>query len=471
MAVTAQHEQYAAMADDWQMMEHALVGPRAVKLAGIVYLPKTSGMIEAESLAGTENSPITPEDARKLYAAYKERADYPMWVKDSLRTMIGLVSRQEPEIILPARMKALEDEATADGFGLQQLFLRVVSALLTKGRKPLLVEFDDSGNPYIATYTAETALNWRTSNTGGRQDLTLVVLKEQRLKDNSDEFDPQYEDVYRVLDLVEGRYRVRLMKDSGALIKDEDFPGLQGGSQSKPLEFIPLVFAGSTDNSVDVDEIPLLTMAKAARKYYQVSADYYQSLHYTSHPQPVISGIGQGEDLRVTGPMAAWTLEKEQAKAYYLEFTGAGIEANRTAMVDQRNAAMEAGAKVLDTGTQESGEARKARQSDQHSSLYSTCITAAEAIEQALRYIAHWMGIKEEVVFKVEPRFTQQEIDSTMLKVLDNIVMGGRAPRSVLFDAMRKMGLTEADDELLEAQIETGGVSAMIPASGDKVTK
>ncbi|WP_129141522.1 DUF4055 domain-containing protein [Modicisalibacter coralii] len=453
MAVTATHSQYAAMSDDWQMMEDALAGPRTVKLNGVTYLPKTSGMIEAESLAGTDQSPLTKEDAEKLYRSYKERAEYPMWVKDSLRTMVGLVSRQEPEIALPDKMSGIEENATADGFGLKELFLRVVIANLTKGRKPLLGEFDEFGKPYIATYTAETAINWRAESVNGRQDLILAVLKEQRLREGSDEFDPQYDDVYRVLDLFEGRYRVRLLKASGEQIGDDDFPGFT----NKPLDFIPLVFAGSTDNSVAVDEIPLLTMAQSAIKYYQLSADYYQSLHYCAHPQPVITGIKSDEDLRVTGPMAAWTLEDPQADAKYLEFTGSGVEATRIAMQDARNAAAEAGAKVLDTGSQESGDARIARQNDQHSSLYSVCVTSAQAIEQVLQYIAIWVGANpDDVVFKVEPKFSQTDIDAAMLTILHNIVMAGSAPREVLYDALRKMGFTEESDEELDAKIEAG---------------
>lgn len=456
MAVTSQNEQYAAMIDEWQEMTDALVGPRVIKTAGTAYLPKTSGMIEAESLAGTENSPLTAEQARQLYDAYKARAEYPLWVKDSLRTMVGLVSRQEPEIVLPDRMKALEHEATSDGFGLKQLYLRIVSALLTKGRKPLLVEFDDEGNPYIATYTAETAINWMTRDTGGRQDLTLVVFKEQRLKETSDEFDPKYEDVYRVLDLVEGRYRVRVLNEAGADVEGEDYPGLVGGSQTTSLKFIPVVFAGSTDNNADVDEIPLQTMAKAALKYYQLSADYFTSMHYTAHPQPWISGMGQDDDIRVTGPMAAWMLPKD-SQAGYLEFQGAGIEKLHEAMQDQRNAAAESGAKVIDAGGTESGEARKARQNDQHSALYSVCVTGAEAVEQALKYIAYWMGIKPDLVtFKVEPQFTPDDIDSAMLQVVSNIVMSGEAPRAVLYDALRKIGLTELTDIELDSLREGG---------------
>jgi hypothetical protein len=463
MAVTSQNDQYTAMLEEWQEMEDALIGPRAISTGGTTYLPKTSGMIEAESLAATDNSPLSPEQANQLYLAYKRRAEYPLWVKDSLRTMVGLVSRQEPEIQLPERMADLIDEATSDGFGLKQLYLRIVSALLTKGRKPMLAEFDDNGRPYIATYTAETAPNWLTADAGGRQDLTLVVFSEQRLKDGADEFKPEYETVYRVLDLEEGRrYRVRILNDAGNEIVPPEYPGLVGGSQSTPLSFIPAVFAGSTDNNADVDEIPLQTMAKAALKYYQLSADYYAALHYTAHPQPWISGMGTDDDIRVTGPMAAWMLPKD-AQAGYLEFKGAGIEALRKAMQDQQNAAAESGAKVIDIGGQESGEARKARQNDQHSALYSVCVTAAEAVEQMLRYIAYWMGMKDaevtkQVIFKVIPKFSKEEVDAAMLQVVYNIVQSDRAPNEVLFESLRKAGLTDMSDQELTSLMTTGGL-------------
>lgn len=452
MPVTSQHKQYIKMVDDWQMMQDALDGERCIKAANTIYLPKISAMIAAEH-SGAE---ISKAEAKEFYDSYKDGAEYPLWVKDSLRTMVGMAARQEPEIVLPERMKALEHEATSDGFGLKQLYLRIVSALLTKGRKPLLVEFDDKGNPYIATYTAETAINWMTRDTGGRQDLTLVVFKEQRLKDSSDEFAPEHEDVYRVLDLVEGRYRVRLLNEAGAPIEDEEYPGLIGGSQATSLGFIPVVFAGSTDNNPDTDEIPLLTMAQLAIRYYKRSADLISDAHYTTHAQPVVTGVPDDFKLGVTGPMLAWILP-EGATASYMERTGSGAAINERQMDRYKNAAAESGAKVIDAGGTESGEARKARQNDQHSTLYSVCVTGAEAVEQALKYIAYWMGINPDLVaFKVEPQFTPDDIDSAMLQIVSNIVMAGEAPRSVLYDALRKIGLTELTDVQLDSLREGG---------------
>src|SRR5690606_4776559 len=94
-----------------------------------------------------------------------------------------------------------------------------------------------------------------------------------------------------------------------------------GGRIIRPLEYIPIVYAGSTDNSPDVDEVPLLSMARAALKSYQLSADYFTSLHYTSHPQPWVSGLDDDKPITVTGPAAAWDLG-EKGSCGYLEFHG-----------------------------------------------------------------------------------------------------------------------------------------------------
>lgn len=452
MPVTTKHPDYEEIADQWQLMSESLRGDQAIKQAGTTYLPKTSGMLQAEQASVGDEQLVTPAQAQRLYGSYKNRADYPLWVKDSLRSMMGLVSRLKPSIQLPVRMQGMISEATADGFGLDRLFMRVVSECLTKGRQPLLVDIDDNGQPYIATYTPESAINWKSRSVEGRQDLTLAVFLEQVAKADGDEFGHSVDTIYRVLDLPDGRYRVRLLDSGGTAIVEESYPGVG----DLPLGFIPVVYAGSTDNAPDVDEIPLLTMAKAALKFYQLSADYYASLHYTSHPQPWVAGLDEDQDLSVTGPMAAWVLP-QGGTAAYLEFTGAGVAATRTAMVDQRNTALEAGARVIDTGGQESGEARKARQSDQHSTLHSVVMTAAEAIEQCLKYAAHWLGLNpDEVTFTVEPKFTQEEVDAAMMKIVADLTLAGEVPRTVLFEVLRKAQLTELTDDELESLREGG---------------
>lgn len=447
MPVTTTHPDYDAHIEDWQMMADALDGERKIKRAGTLYLPETSGMRELrrEDVKGADD----------LFQSYKQRASYPLWVKDSLRTMMGLVAKQDLEVQLPSAMASLETEATTDGFPLTQLFLRVVSAALTKGRAPLMGDFDDRARPYVAEYSAESAINWREDAMSGRRDLTLVVLEEEILRDEFDEFSVETDKVYRVLDIADGRARVRLLDESGAPVADDELLGRENGADIEALAYLPVVFVGSTDNNADVDEIPLLTMAQKALEYYQLSADLRAAMHYTTHPQPVVTGLPDDQELRVTGPQAAWVLP-EGGDAKYMEATCAGMEMVSGEMDKARNAAMEVGAKVLDQGV-ESGDARRARQDDQHTTLAGVVKQAAAGIEQLLKYLADWMGANpDDVVVSIEPKFSRDEIDAAMMAIIRDLTLAGEVPRQVLFEALRKTGITELTDEQLEAQRDGG---------------
>ncbi|MBA1195205.1 DUF4055 domain-containing protein [Pseudomonas entomophila] len=399
------------------MMDDALEGECAIK-RNQRNLPKPSGMVEAEKQGGADNA--------YLYQNYTARAQYEHWVRDSLRSMMGLVSRLIPEVKLPSGLKGVEENATADGFGLTQLFLRIVRQTISHGRVPLVVNVDDKGQPYFATYAARNGINWDTADQGGRQDLVLAVFREFRKK-AEDRYSHDCQTVYREFFMRDQICYTAVRNEAGELIDDERPLGTVGtGNQLvRGLEYIPVIYCGSTDNSPDVDEIPLLTMARAAVKSYQLSADYFTALHQTSHPQPWVSGIGEEVELSVTGPSAAWVLG-DNGQCGYLEFQGAGVQAVRTAMSDQKSAALEAGAKVMDVSGTESGEARKTRQNDQHATLHSIVITAAAAIEQALRYAAEWTGYNpDEVVFTVKPEFVIPEVNAQVLAELQKSVMAG----------------------------------------------
>lgn len=446
MSVTTLHPDYEKHLPEWEMMEQAVGGEIAIK-ADARNLPKPSGMVEAErkNPGGTH-----------LYTAYRTRAKYQHWVSDGVRAMMGLVSRQLPTIVLPAKIAHMQGEATADGYSLRQLFLRTVAHVLVKGRLLLLVDVDDAGKPFIALYSAEATINWQARKVRGRDDLALLVLAEQRRKDSADEYSHDSDTVYRVLDLQEGKLRVRVLDQAGQALEEERYPQLP--HTQKVLDYLPAVFCGSTDNAPDVDEVPLLTMAKAALADYQLSADYFTALHQTSHPQPWVAGLQDDVELSVTGPSAAWDLGPN-GSCGYLEFQGAGIDAVRQAMTDQKNSALEAGARVMDMGGVESGEARKTRQSDQHATLHGIVVTAAEAIEQALRYAAERVGVvnvEKEVIFTVVPEFRPAEVDPQVLTQLQAAVVAGGVSWATYWDYLTTAKLPERDygeeRELIEGE-------------------
>lgn len=446
MPVNNQHHEYIAALPDWVAMQQALDGEREVK-SDNSNLPMPSGMKEAEKI----------DQANKyLYTGYKERAQYQQWVADSLRSMMGLVSRQVPEIVLPKAMEGIIDNATDDGFSLQQLYSRVVRQILSKGRAPLVMNIDSNGNPYFSIYQPENAINWKLAQVDGRHDLVLAVFREFREKEDGDEYSHETEEVFRVFHLFDGKVTTKVVNDAGVVIEEEVTLGKVGAANEviAGLKYLPVIYCGSTNNSPDVDEIPLLTMARAALKDYQLSADYYTSLHYTSHPQPWVSGLDGDTELSVTGPSAAWDLG-QNGSCGYLEFQGKGIEAVRKAMQDQKQSALEAGAKVMDLGT-ESGDARRARQDDQQATLHSVAVTAAEAIEQGLRYLAEWMGENpDDVQFIVKPEFLVPTVDAQIAQELLKAVMAGTVSNDTYWQYITTGRMPERKYEDESAMIDT----------------
>ncbi|WP_241088098.1 DUF4055 domain-containing protein [Pseudomonas viridiflava] len=437
------------------MMDDALEGEDAIKRRDR-NLPKPSGMVEAEKLDAVGN--------RYLYDNYRDRAQYDHWVRDSLRSMMGLVSRLIPDIALPAGLKGIEENATADGFSLKQLFMRMVRQTISHGRVPLVVNVDDSGAPYFSTYTARNAINWDAADQGGRQDLVLSVFREFRKK-GGDRYSHECETVYREFFMQDGVCFTSVRNEGGEIVEDERALGTVGNDNRlvRGLPYLPVIYCGSTDNSPDVDEIPLLTMARAALKSYQLSADYFTALHQTSHPQPWVAGLDEAVELSVTGPSAAWDLGPK-GSCGYLEFQGAGVEAVRKAMTDQKGAALEAGAKVMDVSGTESGEARKTRQNDQHATLHSIVTTAAAGIEQGLRYAAEWLGFKpDEVTFKVDPEFVVPEAEAQQILAQLQLWQNGIIAKTDLRNNLRRGSVISIDrsnediDEELAMEPPVGG--------------
>jgi hypothetical protein len=449
MPVQSTNPDYDDHIGEWEMMDDALEGECAIKRKER-NLPKPSGMVEAEKKDGA--------GSKYLYENYTARAQYEHWVRDSLRSMMGLVSRLIPEIELPSGMQGLLDNATADGFGLKQLFFRMVRQAISHGRVPLVVNIDENGEPYFSTYAARNAINWDTADQGGRQDLVLSVFREFRKK-GGDRYSHDCDTVFREF-FMNGDVCYTSVRDEGGELIDEEKPLGSTGTDNRlvrGLSYIPVIYCGSTDNSPDVDEVPLLSMARAALKSYQISADYFTSLHQTSHPQPWVSGLDEGIELSVTGPSAAWDLGPN-GKCDYLEFQGSGIEANRQAMSDQKNAALEAGAKVMDVGGTESGEARKTRQNDQHATLHSIVVTAAEAVEQGLRYAAEWKGYDpKQVKFKVTPEFVVAGVDPQLAAQLLQAALAGKISQESYWSYISTGKLPERDWNEESLHIENPG--------------
>lgn len=459
MPVNTTHPEYDQYIQTWEKMRHVIDGEDAIKKAGIKYLPKPSGMDDAD------------------YNGYKERAVYFNAVNRCIDAFSGMVFRKTPVMEYPSQMQGVVDDITLNGIGLVGFCEQVVQEVLEVGRCGVLVDYPiddgvfrtqaqaqmDGRRAYARLYKAENIINWRLATRGGKQYLEMLVLKETELtQDTQDPFKMVEVDVYRVLEMIDGVYRqTEWVKSKVDYVMRAEIYPKQNGSN---LDFIPFTFFGTRDNGVDVCKPVFKDLMLTALAYYRNSADYEHGLHFTGNPQPVVTGIslGGGEELRI-GSSSAWVLQNENANAFYMEFKGEGLTSIRQAILDKRQDMAALGARILeaDKAAAEASSTLAQRRVGEVSILASIANSVSYGIENVLRDIAFWEGYPVEgIAVSLNTDFVSERLSAQEIQTIVNSWMSGAISKQTMW-YMLQQGEVVPDTityEEEQARLEDGGL-------------
>jgi hypothetical protein len=450
--ITVQHPAYQQFISAWQLMRDTFDGEECVKAEGEKYLPMKSGTADMAD----------PIKRDKSYKAYKLRAEFPELVAPTVRGSVGIMLKQSANFELPKSMEFLKDSATRDGLTLEALHRRIAVEMMLMGRYGILPGIATDGTPYLAGYTAETIVNWDSSE----GDPDFLVLNEAGAVRNLSTGKWEEVGVYRECGLNDaGAYFSREWKQNA---KQEWIPGpevIATTRKGTALDFMPFVFFGTNDLNAEPDDVPLFGLGRIAVRIYRMDADYTFSLHMTSEPTPVVSGFADAKAAREAGHLpkglgssTLWVLP-EGGDAKMLEFTGAGIEAQERAIANALNRAISFGAQALtDTSkSAESGDAIQLRLGHQHSLLHLIALNSAAGLEKALQNIAVWIG-EDPTKVKVTPNleFFDKSLDSQALTALVAGWQAGAYSYSTMFDRLKRgkvvpMDRTEDEEKELIA--------------------
>lgn len=389
MAVNTQHPEYALARDVWLTTRAASAGQEAVKRGRTKYLPG-----------------FVPEDEDR-YNQYIKRA-YFMGVtgrtKDSL---IGMIFRKPPTYDLPSQLEAILDNIDGAGQSLEQVSKEASGNILEAGRHVFLVDYPlapdgmDSETerrmglqPTIASYPAESLINWRFEGVEGKQKLTLAVLAEYVQVDEADEFSHETEAVYRVLRLREGVYTQQVYGEGGQPITEEYSPRMAGGAT---FDHIPLHIAGSQNNKPDVDMPPLYDLAILNIAHYQTTADHRENLFIHGQVTLGITSDMSWEQFQEANPNG---VSVGARKGHFLGSTGSFQTATapessslRVALQDLESEMTMIGARLIQRGGQaETAEAARINASAESSTLDTMTNNLSEALEAALEDVALFLG-------------------------------------------------------------------------------
>lgn len=477
--VKNRHKQYDRFVTKWRRVRDAVAGQDAIYAGATLYLGKLQDEEEGE---------------------YQKRLKRTPFYNATWRTMaafVGMMFRKPPTLEVPDKLKPLLEDITMSGVSfndfaeditLEDIQLNRVGVLVdypkglsvnADGTPITMAQFEAANmRPSMVMYKAEAILNWQHEFINNRHTLTQVRLWEQG-KEKKTEFEEEMFGIIRVLDLFEGKYRVRRFReDNEEQIGWDEYPTMNG----KTLDYIPFYIVG--DES-EVSEPELIDLVDLNIKHFQVSADYEHGCHMTGLPTPVIIGL-QPEGFQQAaegqppvpiypkvhiGSTTALVLPKE-CDAKFMEFTGQGMTALKDNL-DKKEAQMAAiGARMLTpekAGVEAEGTVAM-RHAGEHSILASIAVAVSNTLTKALKTFGEWAGVTGEIKFEINRDFMPFMLSPQALTALLGAVQAGKLSDEAFFDLLKRGDLIDAkvDFETEQGRIDNNSEPpAPVPAPGN----
>lgn len=476
---------YRNRIEQWRKVRDCLEGEERIRERSTEYLPKARGMKKQD------------------YFNYLMRASFYAVTDRTLRGMTGLVFRIEPLIELPPRMEALLNMATVEGFTMNQVIREGIREVLSLGRYGILVDMaaqpSSSGLPYLATYKAEDIFRWEEATIDGRRMLMRVVVREE-----SETHEARTTTVLRELVIttentltVEGGLplgiyvqnvyeEVESERNTRTVVsrsqEDQDLisgqfrlvntvvPKING----KPLHEIPFWFINPFDMRPRPDKPPFLDLVNTNLAHYRNSADYEHALYLTACPTPFFFGVKKTEKPAGIGPGTLWWSESTDAKAGYIEFNGAGLSAQRTALRDKEERMAALGARLIKDVERPNvtAETTRLQTRAETSVMISAVQTTEEAFEQALRFVAFWARADARTVkVKMNRDYVETRLDANEILALVAGWQAGAYSKRTLHEQFRSGEIIppgrsfEEEQDLIEEEADEMRGPPVPPAS------
>ena len=431
MPVSETHTDYDKNLDKWELTRNAATGLSFEEARD--YIPRR-----------------THEEQDQYYQRV-EKAIYTNYTGRTREGLKGAIFRLPPRIELPPDMEFMLDNADGAGQSLTQVAKLAADELMETGRFGLLADYpmvDEELTveqvrrmglqPHIATYTAESIINWHVHVLNGRRQLGMLVLKENSPV-HYDEFTWDYVDRYRVLRLnTDQQYTQQLYDENGDPITEEI---VIRGASGQAFGYIPFQFIGSRDNLPTIDEPILYDIARVNIGHFRNSADQENNLSVHGGGTLVVSTDMSPEAFQAANPGGVTVGENsglilsEGGKAELLQLDAAN--AIGAEMTHKEQMMVQIGAKIITKTGQRTAEEARIQATSENSMLDTMVGNINEAFTKVLYDCRAFISATDaEIVFSLNDDFWQDSIAATEIIAM---IQGNDAGVMPKIDIVRRL--------------------------------
>lgn len=475
VGVKSKHRFYDVYATKWKRCRDVVSGQDAIYAAcqfAKFYLP-----------------PLVDESQTE-YLARLHRAGFYNATWRTIAGFVGMLFRRPATLDVPKQAKALLEDVTMTGVSFEAFAKSCAYEDLIVSRLGVLVDYprqhsNEDGTPVtvaqaeqlglrpvMVQYQAEQIIDWHYSYVNNKNTLTQVRLKEEEAVQKS-EFETEFEERIKVLDLVDGKYRIRLFDENEEQVGDDVYPLMNNAN----LDYIPFFFIGPDSTEATLEDPVMIDLVDLNIKHFQVTADYEHGCHMTGLPTPVVKGYQNQIDSETGRPIeakfyigstTAWVFPDKDADAKFLEFTGQGLQALENNL-DRKESQMAAiGARMLapEKSGVEAAATLAMRHSGEHSILAAIAIAVSEGLQKALKVFCEWAGFKGEVKYQINRDFIPIVADAALLTKLIALMQAGKLDDESLFEWLKRADLIDAELSFDDWQGRLDNTELPIPVSG-----
>lgn len=430
------HYAYEAFAEKWSKTRAACEGQSAVHKAGEKFLPRLTEQ--------TDND----------YRSYKMRATYFNATGRTLDGLVGMIFRKEMKKSYPTALESIFKDLDLAGNSIETVAMQTINDVLMVGRAGILVEYPKLDfvpenqaqveqlnlRPYTTYYSAESILDWRVERVNNVMQPVMIKLAEKyEIKKN--EFECDTKEQIRALLLTDIGYVQRIYRKNAKghwyQEGDEIVPLMRG----KPISFIPFWAFGAKQNSLTLQDPPILDIADVNLAHYRVNADYERGCHFAGLPTPMLAGFTFDENASVAiGSSSAIISADPAANWGFLEFKGQGLGAILENLSGKERQMAALGSRILapEKAGVESEGALILRHSGEHSVLAAIVKLAGENFENIMQFIAQWMNVGGEIRVEFNKDFMPVPMSAQQLDSLMKAWQMGGIPQEELFHALKR---------------------------------